>query len=365
MGRSLSDEEKSASLKRLEKEDDYSAMFETALEDTDDQNLQKSYTLNTLEFTQARSKFIQSQVESSTDSDSGNEEKPPDPPEEETGELRAVQDSDNSGNVDNDSGFPTKKQSPSSVSDSGNTKETLESDTSTSSISLVKLRMRLFEEGKRHEEEDQTSIKKVDSSVDDHAEIQSSLVEHSTDASSAFEASHITITDTSNESEDANASSTSPSVVIITDGSGETAETSKQSENENEYPDDLNPFGEEEEQQQNSPSSVPSTSKEDYNRSFNPFESGDDEEEEFKKPSAKPRIKKKIKPLDESALNVAIHRESYNPFEEDEDDEEESKADGGEKKLVVAPRISLTPYWKDHKDDNSKEKPVPLPRSSM
>lgn len=74
--RSLSDEEKSAGL--LKSHDDYSDLFETALEYPEDPALTKNFTLSSgkSEFTRARSQFVESQLGSSSSED----EEPPDLP---------------------------------------------------------------------------------------------------------------------------------------------------------------------------------------------------------------------------------------------------------------------------------------------
>lgn len=364
----MSDEEKSASLKGLEKEDDdYSAMFETALENADDQHLKKSYTLehSSSDFSQARSKFIHSdpQIErSSSDSDSGNEEDRKSPEKNHSESL--VKNCD-----DNDSGFPTNKQYVNSVSDdSANnqlqtasvqlgkthnfvvTKETLQSDQT--STSLVKVRTRLFEgknlppdEGRDNvisKNQMTSSIKSLDVSV----EIKENPVEHSA-SQEQLEASHITITDSSSSINE-NKIDTTHSVIIISDSSAETKR------DDDDYPEDLNPFADDDDE---SEKRHLVKNQLDYSPDLNSFAS---DEDEITKPSPKPRAKKKVKPLDESHLNLFITRESYNPFEEDE---EESQIQLDEKRLLIAPKISLNPFWKeDEEDDSPKEKPVPLPR---
>ncbi|KAJ8917792.1 hypothetical protein NQ315_010698 [Exocentrus adspersus] len=95
--RSMSDEEKTASLKTFTNEpDDYSAMFETALESIGDDNLKSTLTRDeSSDFFKARSQFIKSQVEES--SSSGTEDEPPDlpksvPPKLEKSELGTSED---------------------------------------------------------------------------------------------------------------------------------------------------------------------------------------------------------------------------------------------------------------------------------
>ncbi|XP_018573486.1 MICAL-like protein 1 [Anoplophora glabripennis] len=120
--RSMSDEEKTASLKTFSNEpDNYSAMFETALESIGDESIKQEFTLTrdeSSEFFKARSQFIHSQMEES--SDTGNEDKPPDlpksiPPELDKSELRSsenitvLRDTLVASSEHSDSGFPSNR----------------------------------------------------------------------------------------------------------------------------------------------------------------------------------------------------------------------------------------------------------------
>lgn len=431
--RSLSDEEKSASLKNTGK-DDYSAMFETALENSLDANLSKSYTLNSsqgFEFTQARSRFIHSQI--SSDSDSGNEE-PPELPGSKPPDLEDLDKCVTSTNLkecdkndsvnecdNNDSGFPLKKQSSvNSISDSVSnqlktastelekthnfvTKETLESEDVTTT-SLVKARMRLFEQNSSKVEEDisvssisvpslnENSPTSLDSqpetsiSVDTCAgtettknikaevteeENQSEIKEEGTVDES--EKSHITVLDSTEEQmivEDSPRKS-EEDIIVISDSS---ADNSRDIKDDKDYPGELNPFGDDDEPEETSQSKKSSESSKQYNSSLNPFGSDDDEEEQLSvspRPSPKPRTKKKIKPLvEDGVLNttsgVYVKRESYNPFEDDDDDSDDHVQAPNAKKVIPTPKISLTPIWDDNEEvsDDERRKPVPLPRTS-
>jgi hypothetical protein len=147
--RSLSDEEKSASLKKSEESDEYSAKFESALEYPKDDSLKRDSTLTNSQYTRARSFFMSSQV-GETNSDSGNEDEPPDLPQT----APPVRDDSFS-----DSGFPSNKQKTDAVVQSSVslsqtspklekshdivTKDAISAEGNANS--LVKARMRLFE----------------------------------------------------------------------------------------------------------------------------------------------------------------------------------------------------------------------------
>ncbi|RZC41733.1 MICAL-like protein 1, partial [Asbolus verrucosus] len=154
--RSLSDEEKSASLKKKEETDDYSAKFESALEHPDDSSLKRNSTLNTSQYTNARSFFINSQVKD-LNSDSGTEDEPPDLPKTKPPVFN--ENAISTENSPSDSGFPNDKlktnvniQSSVSLNNTSGTldkshdivtKDTISAEGNTNS--LVKARMRLFE----------------------------------------------------------------------------------------------------------------------------------------------------------------------------------------------------------------------------
>lgn len=301
LGRSLSDEEKSASLKI---EDDYSTEFESALEKVGDDELEKSYTL---EFADARSRFVQSQLES----DSGNEEEAPELPQSKPPTERR-----------DDSGFPSKELYASANSDrvesaSAELEKTHNFVTKDDEGSLVRARMRLFEKNSSVEQ------------VSDSAEVIQ-VAEDTPDSVVVIE----------------------DSVISISDTSGETKK-----EEEKEYPDDLNPFGDDDEDEE---TSSPPNKSTHYDSSLNPFGSEDDDDGGgLPVPSPKPRIKKKVKPLPEDRQlpnPLQIQKISTNPFEDDDDEEEEEES---QKRVVPAHRITLTPYW----NESPEVKPVPLPRS--
>ena len=425
--RSLSDEEKSASLKKNE-EDDYSAKFETALEYPEDGSLKRNSTLNSSQYTKARSFFISSQVE---DSDSGNEDEPPDLPK--TKPPARIENVTFGGESFGDSGFPKDKKnvhvhsvslgSASAKLEKSHdivTKDAISAEGNTSS--LVKARMRLFETKSDAPNETRSVNNKVplrnasasgevgqdnkeDSSLHSFKDstIHKDTGEDKTEVSmksDKVEDSVITISDsviTVSDSEE-NASQDTPSVItdteltpktqqetsetpiiddvsvkpdeddthtspqielnppqqipeqipeeipecIVTEASIATPATPPQPE----YPDDLNPFGDEDDVEPDE------ESKKIANVSLNPFDDEDDEPE----PSPKPTARRKIKPTadDKELSTVYIERISVNPF--DEDDEPPQPA----KRKIVAPKISLNPFWSDDEENDSK--PVPKPR---
>lgn len=342
--RSLSDEEKSATLK---KDDEYSAKFETALEFPEDSI--------SSEYTKARSCFINSQVELS---DSGNEE-PPDLPKTKPPEIVTCED------TFSDSGFPNglktnvnkdsvSLSSTSKLEESHDivTKDTISAEGNTNS--LVKARMRLFE-SKSDASNENTVNNQVPST-----NIEDSFKDNTLDKDSVTQDSIITISD----------SNTTDSVIVIEESqeavdetslgktreqtSSETSlgETEQQTSSvieipdestrkKDEYPDDLNPFGDDLEEKP----------------SLNPFE---DEEDDLLPPNPQPAARKKIKPSteDKEMSTLYIQRVSVNPFEE-----ENEKPQPAQRKLVPAPRISLNPFWSDD-EENEEAKPVPKPRIS-
>lgn len=159
--------------------------------------------------------------------------------------------------------------------------------------------------------------------------------------------------------EESRTENSSQSVVTVDDSIVTISDTSnsKQDTNPFEYPDDLNPFGSDDDDDETSKHPVPvirqSKVESDYDSSLNPFGSEDDEEQ----PSPRPRAKKKIKPPAEDKEIPP------SPFNDDDDDEEEAKQSSPiqKKKVIPAPRITLTPFWNDE-PQSLTEKPVPLPR---
>ncbi|KAF7280098.1 hypothetical protein GWI33_006401 [Rhynchophorus ferrugineus] len=150
--------------------------------------------------------------------------------------------------------------------------------------------------------------------------------------------------------------------------SPKTEDRSDTSQNEAKtYPTDLNPFGEDEEE--NAGTSVTSGS-------LNPFGEPNDEEEEVisPRPTPAPRPKKKIIPTmeereiagtPESLARIYTQRISINPFEDDEDVLQETKpvpSPRQKKKLTVPIKISLNPFESDEEEDQIV--PVPKPRTS-
>ncbi|KAF2893965.1 hypothetical protein ILUMI_12210 [Ignelater luminosus] len=183
--------------------------------------------------------------------------------------------------------------------------------------------------------------------------------------------SPIIISDSSSNNQSSDNKITSEETPSVNDIS-DLADNVIESKNEEEYPEDLNPFGDEDEQE------LPNKSKVD--QSLNPFD--DDDDMEIQKVSPKPAVRRKIKAKQslitgknegtpEHLAQIQIQRISYNPFEDDEDEEEENKKETLPiaNKVVPAPRISLNPFWSDgeepeEEEDSDKQKPVPLPRNS-
>lgn len=151
---------------------------------------------------------------------------------------------------------------------------------------------------------------------------------------------------------------TSASVIVVDDSIITISDTSssKIESNPFEYPDDLNPFSNEDDEEKTPPSAVPT--KSDYDSSLNPFGSEDDDETEQPAPSPVPRAKKKIKPQPEDK------EISNSPFKDDEDEEPKKQpSPNSNKKIIPAPRITLTPFWNEEQESVSTiDKPVPLPR---
>ncbi|CAH1155805.1 unnamed protein product [Phaedon cochleariae] len=127
-----------------------------------------------------------------------------------------------------------------------------------------------------------------------------------------------------------------------------------------EYPDDLNPFGDDDEQKS-------------QQQSLNPFGSDSEEENSVPlRPVASPRLKKKIQPhsFDKEHLNsLRIERVSVNPFGSDDEDGgmvemKPPKPVARHKKVISAPKISLNPFWSDEENEEPEKQPVPKPRTS-
>ncbi|EFA10033.2 hypothetical protein TcasGA2_TC012205 [Tribolium castaneum] len=349
LSRSLSDEEKSATLKKSE--DEYSTRFETALEFPE--------RSSSLKYSKARSCFINSQVDG-LDSDSGHEDEPPDLPKTRPPE-RAAEDSFG------DSGFPSglKTNVNTEVSVSvGSTSRTLEEshdivtkDTISAegdTSSLVKARMRLFESKSDASNETQSVNNQVPLRTSS-ASVEVGDSEHSFKDSTLDKDSIITISDSSRTNTGEETTSelkvTDDSVITVSDSAEESHSKIEEQEtlareepNEDEYPDDLNPFGD---------------ADDDVKVPLNPFE---DDEDDLPPPSPKPAARRKIKPS-ASSVNMTplyVERKSVNPFEE-QDGEEKAVPQPLQRKLVPAPKISLNPFWSD---DEEAATPVPKPRFS-
>uniref|UniRef100_A0A6P7FQY1 MICAL-like protein 1 isoform X2 n=1 Tax=Diabrotica virgifera virgifera TaxID=50390 RepID=A0A6P7FQY1_DIAVI len=163
--RSMSDEEKTASLKNFtDGPDEFSAVFESALENAD---IEKIQTLGR-EFNSVRSDFFKSQIKASESSDSGTDDKdqePPDlpkslPPAKDIGDsvisaqidtINRTQNSkvDSVNSTQDDSGFPKKDIVHSGLKDTlsfdQESQNVVTKDESFEDSSLVKTRRRLFE----------------------------------------------------------------------------------------------------------------------------------------------------------------------------------------------------------------------------
>lgn len=157
--------------------------------------------------------------------------------------------------------------------------------------------------------------------------------------------------------------------VIVIEDSVEKSSTSINSSKSNiqkVYPDDLNPFDDDDAKDDSKSES----------KSLNPFGSDDEEQDQVPstppKPLPTPRMKKKVLPhatdREFQGTPVRIERISVNPFESP--DEEDMPADGAppvpaaRKKKVPAPKVSLNPFSSDDEEneDINLRQPVPKPR---
>lgn len=507
LNRSLSDEEKSAGIQKSGEHDEYSCMFETALENSMDKGLSTNYTLSSeqsAEFTKARSRFITSQLvdsECDTSDDEAPELPKSEPPDlnslKTNSELEFLENSENtellkeskdfnSENISSiqssevrescDSGFvPHSLDSlvysskVSDVSDKNQpetavqqldtnkiiTKENKFPSDNSNGSSLVKSRMRLFEnkvgDQSSNEEMKKCSVVKditnknaekkfihkvplveendeerncstglgskslvIKESESDNSINNSSLVDavdnkneenhteqKQEEATKSAEDSIIVISSDTSKEDSVNKIPTESSndvnqecPIIISDSSSnnqskenkitleetspvidisDSADNVISSKSKEEYPEDLNPFGDEDEQEE--PPNKPIVGQ-----SLNPFDEDDDVE--IQKVSPKPAVRKKLKAKQslisgknegtpEHLAQILIQRISYNPFDDDEDEEEsknETSSASTAPKVVPAPRISLNPFWSDgeepEEEDHDKNKPIPLPRNS-
>lgn len=394
--KSLSDEEKSASLTKQQEIDEYSTNFESALEYPTDPSLKTTSTITNSQFKEARSFFISSQVENaaSVSSDSGNEEEPPDLPKSKPPVLAKETFSDSS--------FPTTivNRQSSLVSASGKlekshdivTKDTISAEGNTNS--LVKARMRLFETksdapNETHSintevpstddsscvqaEVGEEKIEEIEETIDDNvtsnqsSNFDSIKIEEKT-AINTEDESVITISDSDDKISITSPPQNVPSLILIPDVSETTSPPDvklplspdpqvDKSILIEEYPDDLNPFGDDEEQaSEQIPNKLDNSII-----SSNPFE--DEEDEDIcSLPSPKPAIRKKLRPT-QGDKNIPP-RHTLNPFEDDEDDEPKEKPpEPAKRHIIPAPKISLNPFWSDD-DEKEDDKPVPKPRTS-
>ncbi|XP_045473510.1 MICAL-like protein 1 isoform X2 [Harmonia axyridis] len=383
--RSLSDEEKSASLKGGDS-DPYSDNFENVLEDPRDGSLKRSFTLDRMlgtSFVKARSDFMATQMTAfDSDLDTESEEKPPDLPVSPRPQLDddAQKHSENilsSNSLPNLSDNFSVDQKP-CISRDRVTKDSV----STEDLSVkpsIRSRVKLFEaaikdcaktdvNSESREENDNSegvhqvlspgdesiggSSLSIDEKVKEDSSPNDSVVtnlEHSKAHSSNLSVSSKISDEVINEEVIILSSETSyqpqsneDSVIVISDTEDPKCQTSVQTseapdrsdlENEQpksvtEYPDDLNPFGDEEEtEHQKQP--LPEA---DRSVSLNPFGDTDEEEEEEEPPN---------RPLTDS--------KSLNPFGSDEDEEDDEKCSSlppqPALRRLAAPKMSLSPFW--------------------
>lgn len=315
--RSLSDEEKSATLEKntpIPTTDTYSSQFETALEYPEgDDTLKKSGTLQS-EYTRARSFFMSSQV--GAGSDSGNEENGDfSKQKRDFNEENRVK-IDENGCV-GDSGFPKsdtflcgsfKEDSFSSagsvLDDARNVTKDVGGEES-DGVSLVKARMRLFESdqsdsvSKSVAAEESVTPVIVDakhSLIDDdvpNKTIEDENLQVSPEKNRSSEdpvegiSEESEVSDEEPKQEQGLEDATEVSIIVISDEEEEVS-IRKSPETGNKplesYPDDLNPFGDEDSK-------------------LNPFE--DEYEEVTRTPNPKPR--KKVKPLTGDGIDSPLY----------------------------------------------------------
>lgn len=465
INRSLSDEEKSAGLQKIE--DNYSQMFETALENPEDSNLLKTSTL-TNEFTLARSQFIHTQLEhseSSTEDDEepihlqieehkkeevqqeNDEEVPPDLPQSKPPDLiglLAVTEDYSESKIDSSvhselSDTKTVSKVTPTTERDFNKSVTKEEHVATTS---VKDRMRIFEsptkeekpkdnvaapeiskltnlqdysikndldskisrkksleleEHSASEQNEETYLKKSDSNPGEEEKEKevplAPLVENKAikldEENLSFEdenlvknssVSDIESIQTSNKDEQLDSSvieinSTLDSdIVEIKDLTPEKLVKEieiEETQVEEIYPEDLNPFGDDEETSEKDP--------------LNPFDDEDEQQENVLHEEVsdelppKPMARKKVIPLPQNRKisnsdtpdylkEISMQRISINPFENNSQPNSLNE-NSHVKNVIAAPRISLNPFWSDGEeppdedDFEDKAKPVPMPRT--
>ncbi|GLV35949.1 MICAL-like [Carabus blaptoides fortunei] len=131
------------------------------------------------------------------------------------------------------------------------------------------------------------------------------------------------------------------------------------SKSDTDYPEDLNPFGDEDE------------------------DTEDVQDRRLIKPSTEDLTLLTPSPVPRKNKTKSAVRKSTNPFGSSDEDEEEtvvkskpprppmpavrSNDDSGQKKLLDAPKVNLNPFWTSEdepSDEETNAKPVPMPRSS-
>lgn len=379
MNRSLSDEEKSASLKG--EPDPYSASFEHVLEDSQDESLKRSFTLDRMlgtAFQKARSDFMTTQI-TSFDSDVENdpEEEPPDLPVSEKPQMDLDYSNEHSENIDvvSINSLPSLSDSLSvnSVQKQSESEDPVTKDSiSTKDKSIkpsIRTRMKIFEANvesceksdvnKESHEHSEKVVSEIllesprelsgndifDSNISGNgSENEVEAAEESFNKSTQNHSSIITISSANEES--IVLSPNENSVIVISD----TSDDSNLQENcasiansdvinqqpspQIEYPTDLNPFGDDEEiDVEDRPTIAITPVSSNLNSvSLNPFGDTDEEDEEAS---------------NETGKSVAESK-SLNPFDSEEDEEEVSSASSAPqpaKRKLKAPKISLTPFW--------------------
>lgn len=399
--RSMSDEEKTASIRAKFEIDEYSAEFETALEYSND----KSSTLNSeqsKEFTMARTHFMQTQINNSNSSsssiggeDSGNEDEKLN---------KKFGDCENElNNEQNDSGFPNINNNKLDtsvniqISDSCSVSENLDKtennidvtkdksvmENDINNSSLVKERKNLFENKQKSLDDEYPKAEQMSiiNSKNENINLDKSDSLASQHDTSIIVISDSTIEEIEKESDD---------VIVITDSSTsndnikcelsdkpidnnisvdkiETSEIINEIASNTEavdYPEELNPFDDDNDDDDDNGAEVIKKSPKD---SMNPFD--EDEDEEMNdvvninlKPTPSPRLKKKLLPSSGNRLSTPLYVPRVSMSSEPPTPATRKK------KALTAPKVSLNPFWSsgdEEENDKSMDKlPVPTPRLS-
>lgn len=362
LNRSMSDDEKSADLHKVDDEDNYSSLFETALEDSVQS---KSDTLNSrtsLILDKYRSNFATIQNFVKTEDYSSGEDLPPELPQSvppQKLEFASVTDSntfsENSNGSLCDSGFPSnnqhldlsvnsnvkisdfsdKNQSKTAIEqldDVNNKFFTKESTQASENQSLVKSRTSFFE-NEIETNQDSQNVICGEETVSTTESPRISIVEISSDVNTPEKCkidaddSVIVISDDSE------------SVIVLEDVSAETSpivdKTDSHQPQTESYPDDLNPFDDDEDEAKVMPTPL------------NPFGDDDDEDDEVvSTPIPAVRKKLKIRKEDFNLSAPIFEHDNTNPFQDDA---------VSTKKIIEAPKISLNPFWSDGEEPDDDD----------